>query len=908
VFSSLRSLAVLILASALAAQEGAPRWIVSLAGRGFDLAPLRTAVRSGADAAKVRTIVADFEKRMRADQAEFLAFATGLGAKVTHQWWIVSACAVELRAEKLEALTAHPRVLRIDADERVGLAGPAPAPIKDATNANNHNSDAVNLLGILGQGVAIAILDAGQDEKVGTLTRPHSVYFVDGDPLNTTGGGLSGSRLLANFKVGQMPPDDLTGHGTGVAAVAAGAKWDKGTLSDAGHAPRAGIVGYSVADDAQGNSLYSTIVSAWQKVAADRATFNIVCANHSALGSPLPMHPSQQALDSAAWNADLLVTVAAANFGASSASSQSACNGLAVGATEKDTRKVAEFSSRGPLWGDAKRNYPDIVGNGVSIYMPDHDQESIASRYIASGTSFAAPQIGGAALLFRSVKTNATALETKAALLATTEDISGKNLAHPLATRNAYGSGYLRDDRLITLAQGQGLVVSDALTSPGQKKSHTLNVTSGRWYSAVVTWPRLDYQSAGWSDLALKAFAGATELSSSDSARNLYEKVVFQAPSSGQVRLEIEGKSLEAASVTCALAASEVPAPFEPGAIASYGQACAGSGFSYTIPAAAPAPRLSSFGNVSSDQPLGSDDHKLQIVYDQSAVPYALSANGIAFRHDDTTWDLSLPYSFELQVEVGTAAVLPAAISSSFATNLSGNLNQVVGFRRIAIEPPSAPNTKPSEWRFQVPFDHPFVWLPLPGKGLLVQLTHRASSPGFGDAYRVAADAMQDPAANPILSSLLGTSPTATTGTRLVGFGPVIGWMLLGTSGIAPLLAGDEPPRLGSNYTLELAQAASFGTGALLVGASDRFWGAIALPFDLTALGALGCSILASGETQVPFLLDGAGRKKLVLDVPPLSALVGGPLFHQALILDPASNSLGIAVSAGLRATIGGQR
>jgi hypothetical protein len=900
-------LAALLFAGMAGAQEASPRWLVTLGKRGFDLAPLREAIVSGRDAAAVGAIVAGLEAKAREDQQEVARLVEDLGGRVTRQWWIVSGCAVELPEAQLAKLRAHPRVVAVEPDELMPPADASP-PIKDATNAKNHNVDALQANGIKGQGVAIAIIDSGQDEKAGSAPRPHATYFVNGDTLNLSGGGIAGSRLVANFKVGGMPADDITGHGTGVAGVAAGEKWESGPASDRGHAPLASIVGYSLADDMSANTLYSTVISAWQKVASDRAAYKIVAANNSYVGSPSPTHLSQQALDSAAWNADLLVTVAAANFGSSTFGSQSAANGLAVGAVWKDTHEVAEFSSRGPLHGDAQRYYPDLVGNGVNVVTPLRDDERTGSAYTTSGTSFAAPQVAGAAVLFRSVRTSATALETKAAILATCDDVSGRNLHYPVATRNAYGLGYLRDDRLVALAQGSGLVLSDAATLPGQKKSYLFAVQAGRWYSAVVSWPRLDVTSAAWSNLDLRAFDGQAPLAASTTPRNLYEKVVWQAAASGTHRIEVEAVALDAPSVPFALAASEVPAPYLPGSVTSYGQACAGTGYSYTVPAASPSVAHSAFGGASSDQPLGSEDCRMQIVFAPAAVPYALSANGVAFRHDEAAWAPSLPYSFELGVEMGTAAVLPAAITQSFAGNVAGTPVAVLVRKRVSIEPPASVNGSPASWAYRIPYDQPFVWLPLPGKGLVWQCTHQSTSPGFGDQYRLAVDAYQDPSASPLLSSLSALSPTAGTGTAKVGFGPVLGWLLLGTGGAYPSLSAIEPPNVGNGYTLRLAQGAPACPGVLQLGWSELAWGSLALPLDLSPFGAPGCSLLASGELQIPFVSDGSGRASFELTIPASVGIVGGNLRQQVLLLDPGANAMGLSASAGLRTVTGGPR
>ena len=226
--------------------------------------------------------------------------------------------------------------------------------------------------------------------------------------------------------------------------------------------------------------------------------------------------------------------------------------------------------------------------------------------------SMAAPQVAGAATLFRSIHTTATALETKAVLLATTEDISQKNLSAPYNTRNAYGVGFLRDDNLAAMAQGQGVLLSDTLTKAVPSKGFPLNVVKGKAYAAVVTWHRHNLAGNAWSNLALAAKVGAITLHSSDTPRNLYEKVVFLAPATGTVTLEVSSSTLEVDPLPIALAAFEVPAPYMPGAIAAFGQGCPGTGQANGVTAVLPRAYATKFGETRTSVVLGYYPHRSQ--------------------------------------------------------------------------------------------------------------------------------------------------------------------------------------------------------------------------------------------------------------------------------------------------------
>jgi hypothetical protein len=101
-------------------------------------------------------------------------------------------------------------------------------------------------------------------------------------------------------------------------------------------------------------------------------------------------------------------------------------------------------------------------------------------------------------------------------------------------------------------------------------------------------------------------------------------------------------------------------------------------------------------------------------------------------------------------------------------------------------------------------------------------------------------------------------------------------------------------------------------TNALVLhalGLSNTRFGAVPLPFDLTAAGAPGCHLyndwlllgaaVTDGRPGWPF---GDARVELVL---PLDAnLVGGTVFSQWLLVNPAVNALGIATSHGVEARL----
>ena len=548
------------------ARPGSERWLVTFADRSFTLEAFAKAVREGSTD-RVAEIVTGLEAKVVADQAAFVEVVKAAGGRVVDQWWIVNGCAIEVPHKALAGLQRHPRVVRLDPDEIA-----RPTAIKDSTNARNHASDAANTRGLIGTGVAIAVMDSGVDIHVPATLRPHIAFY----PAKGKGKGIGGSRIVQAVAVGKQPADDVVGHGTSVAGVAAAEPW-KTTAADRGHAPGAEIASYSIANDLQGNSDYATIVKAWQRIAAEAVKYRIKVANNAYSGSPDPLHLTQQALDSVALNVDVLPVVSAGNQGGSTWNSQSAANGLSVGATRGGgVKTVWIYSSRGPLYKDALRYYPDLVANGVDTVTPLHDAES--SNKQQTGTSMSSAQVSGAAALFRAQFPKHTALETRAAILATTEDILRQNRAAPFRGRNAFGLGYLRDD-LLTASVASRLIQTQTLTTTTKTRTVVYPVKAGKAYAVVVAWNRLltTNNSAKWSNLDVQVYSGSRLLATAATPRNLTEKAVFLAPVTGNVNIVVTGKSLSQRSVPFAIVATEVEMPFFEGEVHAYGKGCAGT-------------------------------------------------------------------------------------------------------------------------------------------------------------------------------------------------------------------------------------------------------------------------------------------------------------------------------------------
>lgn len=121
-----------------------------------------------------------------------------------------------------------------------------------------------------------------------------------------------------------------------------------------------------------------------------------------------------------------------------------------------------------------------------------------------------------------------------------------------------------------------------------------------------------------------------------------------------------------------------------------------------------------------------------------------------------------------------------------------------------------------------------------------------------------------------------------------------------------PYLTVTALPWLGELIELQLHNLyRPAGVAYVMFGTSDQAWGSYTLPLDLTFLGMPGCvafTDLVAGQS----LRHANGNGATGLYIPPLSRLLGGRLFVQAVVPDiRAAQTLGIAMSGALELVIG---
>ena len=392
--------------------------------------------------------------------------------------------------------------------------------------------------GYTGTGVGVAVIDSGM--------------YVDSDLNNAQGQ----SRVVYSqtFVTGTTTNDDY-GHGTHVAGIIGSNGIDSigpnFTRTFKGVAPGSNLINLKVLD-ANGMGYESDVIAAIQQAIQLKNTYNIRVINLS-LGRPVfesyTLDPLCQAVE-AAWNAGIVVVVAAGNSGRTNSQGiagygtiQSPGNDpyvITVGATDTNGTpyrwddSVASYSSKGPTLIDHIVK-PDLVAPGnkvVSLLAPNctlaqlYPSTLISDSYYEngvlgmsqnyfrlSGTSMATPVVAGAAALLIQKTPSLTPDQVKARLMKT----AGKLLPLFSAVKSVLtGQPFSLQDDVFTVGAGYldinaALTSNDLATLPAISPTAMVDPATGKIVivrNFSIAWG----DSIIWGDAALygtSAFAGS---------------------------------------------------------------------------------------------------------------------------------------------------------------------------------------------------------------------------------------------------------------------------------------------------------------------------------------------------------------------------------------------------------------
>jgi serine protease AprX len=323
-----------------------------------------------------------------------------MGGRVTHDLPLIGGFSARVPA------TDVPRIARIPGATSVTLDRPTHVQSAPGTYNNvpsvykkTTNGDKLANLGARGQGVTVALIDTG------VTSLPDIAGAIQ--PVV----GPTGVTQCVNFTP-EPTCDDSYGHGTFMAGIIAG----NGTSSNGkyvGMAPDAKVLSVKIAG-ATGASDVSTIIAAIQWVVTAQPTYNIRVLNLS-LGTDSTQSYTIDPLDYAvekAWQAGIVVNVAASNRGPSSYTISDPANDpfvITVGAVDdKGTAGLNDdilpnFTGRGPTATD-NLSKPDVVAPGAHIVSLAAPGAAITTQFPStmpspyrrgSGTSMANAVVSG---------------------------------------------------------------------------------------------------------------------------------------------------------------------------------------------------------------------------------------------------------------------------------------------------------------------------------------------------------------------------------------------------------------------------------------------------------------------------------------------------------------------------------
>ena len=364
-----------------------------------------------------------------------------------------------------------------------------------------------------------------------------------------------GSRVVATADFCSLCTDgptgnDLEGHGTMVAGIAAGS-----SPRYQGVAPNAPIVSIRVAN-ANGESMESDVIAACGWIAANAKQYGIKVVNISMAGSSptsFRADPLDQAVEQL-WFQGITVVAAAGNFGTGSAVDMSAAPGndpfiITVGALDQSGTStpsddtVAPWSAFG-YTGDGFSK-PDISAPGRYLIMPVPNGAAIAqavpARIVApgymwmSGTSFSSPMVAGAAAQILARHPGWTPDQVKGALMLTANylPLAGGQTAGVGEVDAAAAANLLLDppnpnvalDAFVTTSATTGTPVFDQAAWSSAVAANAA-WSSAAWSSAA--WASAAWSSAAWASAAWSSAAWSSSVNAAMSSLATYTEATYE--------------------------------------------------------------------------------------------------------------------------------------------------------------------------------------------------------------------------------------------------------------------------------------------------------------------------------------------------------------------------------------------
>jgi serine protease AprX len=417
----------------------------------------------------------------------------GRGAGLRKRFRAISGVAAELTGEQIVELARRPDIRAITSDAPVVLSG---------YTSTQRWPYVAGFHGVWNQPVAakapaIAVVDSG----------------IQADRSDF------GGRVVTQVNLTSIQPNsagDGRGHGTFVAAIAAGEKAGR-----AGGSPKSKIVSIDVMDD-RGMAMTRDVIAAADWILANKDLYNIRVANfslHSASPASVFFDPLDRAVEKL-WFNGVVVVAAAGNYGvAGSAGDVLYAPGndpfvITVGAADvnRSVRTSDDFAAPWSVWGHTLDGFakPELAAPGRYMVAAVPSSATLMierpasvrpySTMELSGTSFAAPVVAAAAAQVLARHPEWTPDQVKGALMVSAKDT-------PAATLGSLGVGMVDATRAAAVvgppdpnaALNQFVGPAGDGSGPIFDAASWANVAQSDASWASASWASASWASASWA-------------------------------------------------------------------------------------------------------------------------------------------------------------------------------------------------------------------------------------------------------------------------------------------------------------------------------------------------------------------------------------------------------------------------
>ena len=329
-----------------------------------------------------------------------------------------------------------------------------------------------------------------------------------------TGRSDFGTRIAAQVNLTSIQPNsagDGRGHGTFVAAIAAGEKSGR-----AGGSPRSKIVSIDVMDD-KGMAMTRDVIAAADWILANRAQHNIRVANfslHSSTPASVFFDPLDRAVEKL-WLSGVVVVAASGNYGVDgSAAGITFAPGndpfvITVGAADvnRSLGTQDDFAAPWSAWGYTLDGFskPELGAPGrymvaavpstSTLYAERPANVKPYSTMELSGTSFAAPVVAAAAAQVLARHPDWTPDQVKGALMVSAKDT-------PSAVRGSLGVGMVDATRAAAVVNppNPNAALNQFVVAAGDGSGTMFDAAS--WANVAqsdASWANASWASASWA-------------------------------------------------------------------------------------------------------------------------------------------------------------------------------------------------------------------------------------------------------------------------------------------------------------------------------------------------------------------------------------------------------------------------